>query len=396
MSNKDSPAVHLEDNSRFAHKIPSEAKRLGFLPTVDFYKLRKACEGQDSTTQRRLNNPFLVNQQAMAASLIGPLPPLTPEHLNDYIGKRAYDCAILFIVFDVFIVGFRYFARYITHTSFGWDDFFVLPAVLFSVSLCGIIVAMVNHAGLGHHLEALPLPTILLYAKLSVAFQFSYLFAVTLPKLAIICLYLRIFVERKYRLICYGLFGLVVLSATISLLVTSFMCIPLDALWNPLITNPRCINIASWWRWSTLPSSLFDLILIILPIPMVLKIKLPPRDKAGVFLAFSAGGIGLIASIIRIVTFMKSEGLGDLTWDGVTLAIVGMLETGTYLFAICLPQIRPFYMFVRKQGKFSTSQVTAGSSFPMTTPSQRLRSDPYVSSSQVSEPSKGSEFNFVK
>jgi len=150
---------------------------------------------------------------------------------------------------------------------------------------------MVKYAGLGRHIVSLQLPIILEYAKMSIAFEYLYSFAITFPKLAIICLYLRIFVERKHRLICYIMIAATVLYTVMALLITSFMCIPLKSLWDPSITDARCIDIINWWRWSTLPNSLGDIILLALPVPMILKLKLPARDRAVVLCIFFTGGM---------------------------------------------------------------------------------------------------------
>ncbi|MCJ1246592.1 hypothetical protein MMC30_003801 [Trapelia coarctata] len=290
------------------------------------------------------------------------LPPQNAEYLQEDIGYQAFGCAVAFIVLEILTVGLRYFARYITKTRPGWDDWLILPCLFFSVAVCALVIAMVNHGSLGRHEIALLLESpsaLVLYGKLEIAFTLVYIFALTGPKLVILSLYLRIFVDKPYRIACYVVMGSVVLYSIMAIIITSLMCIPLDFLWNPTITNARCIDILSWWRYSSLPNIVIDCIMLVLPVPVILKIKLPNKDKFGLLLTFAAGGVGVIAAIVRLVVFFQNDAFDDGTWTGVKLALAGIVETGTYLIAACLPAFRPLYLYVRKQGQFSTLRQTA-------------------------------------
>ena len=150
---------------------------------------------------------------------------------------------------------------------------------------------MVHHCGLGRHAVALDTPALALNEKLEVTYEFAYILAVVCPKIAAICLYLRIFVQKPYRRACYILMVVLVTHASLAVVLTFAMRIPLKKPWNPKATNVCCIDLIAWWRWSTLPSSITDLIMLVLPVPMILKLRLPNKDKIGLLLTFAAGGL---------------------------------------------------------------------------------------------------------
>lgn len=250
----------------------------------------------------------------MESSLASPAYP--PGYLGESIGSHVLGCAIAFIVLEISIVALRYSTRYVTHTRSGWDDWLVLPALISSVAVCALGIgknflfavvglsrwrtfpaksppAMVQHGGLGRHEIALLLEspsTVIIYAKLQFSFMIAYILAVTFPKVAILSLYLRFFNEKRYRIACYAVMIVTVTYSAMAVVITSLMCVPLTHLWD-LAVKARCIDIQAWWRWSTLPSIIIDVIMLILPVPVVLKIKLPRRDKVGLLLTFSAGGM---------------------------------------------------------------------------------------------------------
>ena len=154
-------------------------------------------------------------------------------------------------------------------------------------------IAMVKIGGLGRHAAAFESdPSILVRCvKLEVAFICVYLCAVTVPKLAILGLYLRIFPEKPYRLACYVISGVLVASLVANITTVSVICIPLKALWDPPIQSAHCINQNAFFRYSTLPNIITDLCMLILPLPVIWRMSLSTRDKLGLSLTFCTGSM---------------------------------------------------------------------------------------------------------
>ena len=154
---------------------------------------------------------------------------------------------------------------------------------------------MEAYGGLGRHqlaiIETAPM-TLVTYAKLQVALTCAYIAAVTLPRLAVIALYLRFFNEKTYRMLCYVLGGVVALFGLLATLITLTMCIPLQNFWS--LTPPtsgHCIDINAWFKYGGLPNPIIDVAILLLPIGTVMKLKLANHSKVGLLLTFSAGGM---------------------------------------------------------------------------------------------------------
>ena len=154
---------------------------------------------------------------------------------------------------------------------------------------------MVLHGGVGHHLpwlEANDLQSLTAFAKLQIPFTIFYSLAVTFPKMAILGLYLRIFVQKGYRIVSWLLMGILALSCVVVLILTLTQCTPLSFLWNPTgHPGGHCIDINSFWRWASFPNLATDVFMLLLPLPCIWKLQLSKRDKIGLALTFCTGSM---------------------------------------------------------------------------------------------------------
>ena len=117
-----------------------------------------------------------------------------------------------------------------------------------------------------------------------------YLCAVTFSKLAILDIYLHIFIDRLSRYAVYAVGSVIILSLVVNFLTVITQCRPISVLWNPE-PGGWCNNIHAHFIWSSLPNMLTDLMMLGLPIPMIWKLHASWRVKAGVFFTFLVGSL---------------------------------------------------------------------------------------------------------
>jgi len=281
------------------------------------------------------------------------------ETVSDaYSGNILQGVAIAFIILGVFFVGLRYVSRYIKGLSLGLDDFLILPALIFNITLCGISIGMVQAGGIGRHYEWVLLndPTALtIFGKLQIPFSIAWELAVAFPKLAVLGLYLRIFVDRKQRISTYVLIAVLVSFCISQVLATCLQCFPLSYLWDPTAhPGGHCLDFNTLWRWGSFPNIVTDIFMLILPLPCLLKLHLSTRDKIGLVATFCTGSIGLVTSIIRFATFYETNELIDPTWSSAKLGCISIVEASVYLIAACLPTFRPLLTSFRSHVGLST------------------------------------------
>ena len=203
---------------------------------------------------------------------------------------------------------------------------------------------MTRYGGVGRHLLALEATDpnkVVDWAKLLVAVEWIYFAAVTLPKLSILSMYLRIFTTKPYRRSVYVLAVVLILNFIVGGLTGSLGCQPLAFFWNNSIPGGHCINITAFFRWISLPNILTDVIMLALPQPLIWTLKITRDQKIGLTLTFLTGSVGLIASAFRLGTFFRNDASTDGTFASVELMSWTIIEPGIYLVAACLPALRP-------------------------------------------------------
>jgi len=277
---------------------------------------------------------------------------------GDSIGFQLENVGIAFIVLETFFVGLRYVARYSSGTRGGFDDWIMPAALLFNLGLCAQAISMVAYGGVGRHimwLETNDLTALTTFLKMQIPFTILYALAVTFPKLAILGLYLRVFIQKRYRITSYVLIAILSSSCLSVVIVTFVQCTPVSYLWDPTAhPDGHCIDINSFWRWGSFPNVITDLVMLVLPLPCIWTLQLSKKDKVGLVITFCTGSVGLVTSIVRFTTFFETNGQTDSTWTAVKLGAISIAEAGVYLFAACFPTYRTLYRSVRARTGLTT------------------------------------------
>jgi hypothetical protein len=130
------------------------------------------------------------------------------------------------------------------------------------------------------------------WAKYLLAISLIYVVAVTVPKVAVLILYLDLFsVHASTRVICYAV-GFVMIGNMIGNLSSGFaICRPLDTLWNGGDIARHCFNINGWFRYSRVVNIFSDVVMLVLPIRHVIKLQLKLRLKVALLITFLSGGL---------------------------------------------------------------------------------------------------------
>lgn len=120
--------------------------------------------------------------------------------------------------------------------------------------------------------------------------QTPYKVTVGLNKLAAVALYLRIFPSARFRLWSLGAAGLVVAWSVASVGATVFQCVPIQAAWDrSAAEGATCIDSASFWVAYAVMNVLTDVLVLVLPIPPLVKLQMGWRSKVMLLIAFGFG-----------------------------------------------------------------------------------------------------------
>ncbi|KAI9650988.1 hypothetical protein NHQ30_001025 [Ciborinia camelliae] len=226
------------------------------------------------------------------------------------------------------------------------------------------LIAGTKYVYAGHHLiyilstHPATLPTFL---KMEITFAILYILSITLPKLTMLSLFLRIFVVKWQRRASHLITAIILATALANIIANVAQCVPLQYLWDKHVEGKRtCLDQNAYWRWASLPNVGTDVLMLGLPIPAIWATQMGWRDKAGVGVTFLAGSLGLITSILRFAAFWHIRPAEDVTWTAIELCAYSIVEGGVYLMASCLPAYRALYLtMTRPRPWTSTSTITS-------------------------------------
>lgn len=115
--------------------------------------------------------------------------------------------------------------------------------------------------------------------------------AMGFTKITILCLYLKVFPSKPFRLTAYATIGVCVVFFLVFALGTIFHCLPVSYTWTSWTgeTKGHCINFNAFAWAHAIVNIILDLFVIIMPIPQLLGLALGTRRKVHVVLMFSVG-----------------------------------------------------------------------------------------------------------
>jgi hypothetical protein len=111
-----------------------------------------------------------------------------------------------------------------------------------------------------------------------------------LVKLSVLVFYLRIFPQTWFRYTVYGALVFVIVSTTIISLLTIFQCKPIAYFWDRDL-HGKCININALAYANSAMSIVQDVLIVVLPIPVLSKLHLGRKKKIGVIFMFAVGSL---------------------------------------------------------------------------------------------------------
>ena len=89
---------------------------------------------------------------------------------------------------------------------------------------------------------------------------------------------------------CAAVATLVVIWATATVVVGLFICTPIRKIWDPQ-TPGACLNLVQFYYGIQIPNIITDVVVLVLPIPVILKLPLDKVQKISLCVIFGLGAM---------------------------------------------------------------------------------------------------------
>ncbi|KAK0634833.1 hypothetical protein B0T17DRAFT_472500, partial [Bombardia bombarda] len=180
--------------------------------------------------------------------------------------------------------------------------------------------------------------------KLFYVAETFYLCILSLTKTSILCFYLRIFPNRTFRMVTYGVMAWVSLSSIIFVFLQIFQCVPIAFIWEGWKKGEfgpyKCLDINALGFASAAFSIAQDIVILVMPLPLLARLNVSRRSKLGIMVMFSLGIFVLITSCVRLWTLHSFGDSVNPTWDYTDALIWTGLEVAVSIIVTSLPAIR--------------------------------------------------------
>lgn len=165
---------------------------------------------------------------------------------------------------------------------------------------------------------------------------------------------MRIFTTRKFRVAACCVIAYTLAWAVSTWIVNLTVCTPIAFYYNRTIPGGHCRNQVISGSISGGLSLLGDILVLVLPIPVILNLKINTRKKTGILGIFFLGVFVCVASVIRIIELTKFV-TTDPTFTQVHASTWTTLEQGVAVISGNLPLLAPlFERYFRGRGSYGS------------------------------------------
>ncbi|KAM7186409.1 hypothetical protein V8F20_011410, partial [Naviculisporaceae sp. PSN 640] len=240
-------------------------------------------------------------------------------------------------------VGLRLWTRSVIVKKVGPSDWCIVLSLIAAAFMCAAYYIQVQH-GLGKHVwdidfavSGVPMQKASWFSLL------AYCFTLTFTKISICILYLTIFTFEWVRKACWGILIMNIIISTWAVISTVTACIPLEAFWDLSVKPVYCGGDKIWWINTGL-GIFTSILMFLIPIPAILPLKLPRRQKVIIVSIFALGFFEVLVSFIRLCMLIKlkqGDAMQDFTYDGAELNYWLFIEVHTGIVIACLMTLKP-------------------------------------------------------
>ncbi|KAK4148746.1 hypothetical protein C8A00DRAFT_19476 [Chaetomidium leptoderma] len=253
-------------------------------------------------------------------------------------GPLVTGIAVGFVSATALFVAGRMYTRGIILRCIGKDDWSILIATVFSVVNTIATCFQVKY-GMGRHSENVGPEEGLEQLKFLMVSILHYNVGMNVVKLGFLFQYRRIFQGPVIQRTCYWFIIYVCLWTCVQAVLLGLACLPISFI-VPSMTK-TCLDTLPIWYFSSGMSMATDILIFCIPIPSVLKLQLPLRQRIVVLGIFGLGFFVCIISVYRMFTLKAGVVSQDPSWENIGASIWSCIELNVSIIASTLPTLRP-------------------------------------------------------
>ncbi|KAH9838913.1 integral membrane protein [Teratosphaeria destructans] len=221
--------------------------------------------------------------------------------------------SLIFAVLMLIVVSLRLYCRTRVKKWFGWDGVMIAFALIFAIGLAVIVILAQKVYHWDRHVYDIPLDDIQASNIVAMTAKTVFVLAATFTRLSLCLFYYRLVKDSGLTwfswLVHFSVaFTLAICVAFVLLII--FLCTPVKYYWEfPPTTSGQCLDEGKATLAAGIINILADVLTTLVPVPLVMRLKMPLRQRIGCAVIFGMGFIVILAAIVR--TYYIWKGLMD-------------------------------------------------------------------------------------
>ncbi|KAI5199839.1 hypothetical protein E4T42_07803 [Aureobasidium subglaciale] len=255
---------------------------------------------------------------------------------------------VIFMALISLAVPLRLYGRYTNKGRLGWDDFNMAIAYLLALAL-GIVVILANvRYQWDRHLWDVEFTMFQDASIVALLTKVFFTLAGSFARASLICFYFRLIKDTGYSLFKYILWAAFVYNLAIGiafLILAIFLCSPVESYWVfPMMDNAKCLDEGPVTLVAGVLNCISDLTVTLLPIPIIMGLNMPFKQRLGVVSLLSMGLVVTVAGVVRTYYIWRTlMATYDETWDSMPLFICAIVEIDLAILCGCAPALKPLF-----------------------------------------------------
>ncbi|EEU43594.1 uncharacterized protein NECHADRAFT_45518 [Fusarium vanettenii 77-13-4] len=255
-----------------------------------------------------------------------------------------------FTALSLCIVCLRLYVRGFLIKSFGHDDWVIV------IAWVGFSLHCFKETtwGLGlKSLDDMPDENVYTFGLVQYIGAPFYVIGIYGFKMSLLLSYMRVF-PGNYRIATIIVAVIISMAHIAFICVFLFLCTPIAKQWDPSITGGHCADAVPFYLSFSALTILFDVMVLVLPFPALLKSQIQLRKKIVLLGLF---GLGIFVTIVQVIRIQTIQNLKNYL-DSSKAILWSIIETNTGIIIASIPTLSPLVKYFAEKSRAATSSAS--------------------------------------